>query len=209
VSKPLDVLLSAANSLDLPLSAEQGKRLLAYQQLIQKWNAAYNLVGTSNSEELLQKHLLDSLSVMSHIQHSPVLDVGSGAGIPGIPLAICKPELAITLLDSNGKKTRFMRQAVIELDLANVQVEQTRIEQYRPQTAPETIVCRAFAPTEKALKLLQPVVAEGGVIVVMLGQALKQLPTSPAFSEIISKQVNVPGLVSERNLLLAHKLRGI
>ena len=113
MSKPLDVLLSAANSLDLPLSAEQGKRLLAYQQLIQKWNAAYNLVGTSNSEELLQKHLIDSLSVMSHIQHSPVLDVGSGAGIPGIPLAICKPELAITLLDSNGKKTRFMRQAVI------------------------------------------------------------------------------------------------
>ena len=122
MSKPLDVLLSAANSLDLPLSAEQGKRLLAYQQLIQKWNAAYNLVGTSNSEELLQKHLIDSLSVMSHIKHSPVLDVGSGAGIPGIPLAICKPELAITLLDSNGKKTRFMRQSVIELDLANVQV---------------------------------------------------------------------------------------
>ena len=142
---------------------------------------------------------------MSDIQHSPVLDVGSGAGIPGIPLAICKPELAITLLDSNGKKTRFMRQVVIELGLSNVQVEQTRIEQYQPKQAPQTVVCRAFAPTEKALKLLQPVVAQGGVIVLMLGQAPKQLPTSPAFSEIISKQVIVPGLASERNLLLAYK----
>ena len=204
MSQPLDVLLSAATALDLSLTTEQAQRLLAYQQMIQKWNGAYNLVGTSNSAELLQKHLLDSLSVMSDIQHSPVLDVGSGAGIPGIPLAICKPELAITLLDSNGKKTRFMRQVVIELGLSNVQVEQTRIEQYQPKQAPQTVVCRAFAPTEKALKLLQPVVAQGGVIVLMLGQAPKQLPTSPAFSEIISKQVNVPGLASERNLLLAY-----
>ena len=85
MSKPLDVLLSAAAALDLALSVEQANKLLAYQQLIRKWNAAYNLVGTSNAAELLQKHLLDSLSVISDIKQSPVLDVGSGAGIPGIP----------------------------------------------------------------------------------------------------------------------------
>ena len=127
---------------------------MLYVALIQKWNKAYNLVGTSDSSDLIYKHVLDSLSIFPYVQESPVIDVGSGAGLPGIPLAISLPDISFTLVDANGKKARFMRQACIELNLTNVEIVQARIEKFTANNGYKTVVSRAFAPVESALSQL-------------------------------------------------------
>ena len=111
-------LLAGAKALDVSLHSEQANQLHSFLLLIQKWNQTYNLVGASDTETLVTKHILDSLAVAQFINQDPLLDVGSGGGLPGIPLAIARPDLSFTLLDANGKKTRFMRQAMIELKLS-------------------------------------------------------------------------------------------
>ena len=120
-------------------------KLLAYLTILGRWNRAFNLTAVRDPREMVPRHLLDSLSVLPWITGTPVLDVGTGAGLPGIPLAIALPELRFTLLDSNGKKTRFVRQAVFELGLANVDVVQSRLETYQPVAKFATIVARAVA----------------------------------------------------------------
>ena len=169
-------LEEGAQQLVVALTESQFDLLLAYLTMIQKWNKAYNLVGTSNADELVQKHLLDSLSIVPHIKISPVLDVGSGAGLPGIPLAICLPDISFTLLDSNGKKARFMRQVVMDLKLTNVEIVQTRVENYQPSDAPKTVLARAFAPVDKALHMLSAVCAPQGQIQLMIGTKPDELP---------------------------------
>jgi 16S rRNA (guanine527-N7)-methyltransferase len=121
------------------------EKLIHYVLLLERWNRAYNLTAIRDPREQLARHLLDSLAVLPWVTRGPVLDVGTGAGLPGIPLAIARPSLAFTLLDSNGKKTRFVQQAVLELELNNVQVIQIRLEAYRPERKFATIVARALA----------------------------------------------------------------
>ncbi len=198
-------LAAGAAQLGIVTSEAQVDTLLAYVALLQKWNAAFNLVGTSNAQELLQKHLLDSIAIGPFIKNSPVLDVGSGAGLPGIPLAITLPELSFRLLDANNKKVRFMRQAAIELNLSNIEIVHSRVENYQPNGTPSTVVSRAFAPFEKALDTLSTVCAEGGEVLLMLGERIQQLQTHSAYEEITTHAIRVPGLQSQRHLLVARK----
>ena len=191
--------------LGLVLPDERINQLLLYLDLIKKWNKAYNLVGTSNSVDLINKHLLDSLSISKHIQASPVLDVGSGAGLPGIPLAITLPGISFTLVDANGKKARFMRQVCIELKLTNVEIVQSRIENYTVDQAYKTVVARAFAPLEKALSQLSAVCDEGGQINIMLGTVPETLPKIEGINNMAVHSIDVPGLSSDRHLLVANK----
>ncbi|MBX9912640.1 MAG: 16S rRNA (guanine(527)-N(7))-methyltransferase RsmG [Pseudomonadaceae bacterium] len=140
-----DELAQGANQLGVSLSAEQQTQLLAYLSLLIKWNKAYNLTAVRNPDEMVSRHLLDSLSLVPFIDGDTWLDVGSGGGMPGIPLAILFPEKNFTLLDSNGKKTRFLTQVKLELKLSNVQVINARVESLQPEQPFAGIVSRAFS----------------------------------------------------------------
>lgn len=198
-------LAAGAKLLGADIDQQQVELLLEYLTLLRKWNTTFNLVGTSNEQELVQKHILDSIAIGSHIRQSPVLDVGSGAGLPGIPLAITLPKLSFALLDANSKKTRFMRQVAIELNLSNIEIVQSRVENYQPTQLPNTVIARAFAPLEKALDSLCSVCANRGQVLLMLGERAQDLPSHTAYKDIVTHAIQVPGLQSQRHLLVASK----
>ncbi len=143
-------LVRGAQALGVELSEGQQQQLLAYLALLIKWNKAYNLTAVRDPDEMVSRHLLDSLSVVSFVAESGQtwLDVGSGGGMPGVPLAIMFPDRSFTLLDSNGKKTRFLTQVKLELKLANLEVVHSRVEQFQPSEAFDGITSRAFSSLE-------------------------------------------------------------
>ncbi|WXL25903.1 16S rRNA (guanine(527)-N(7))-methyltransferase RsmG [Ectopseudomonas mendocina] len=143
-------LTQGARELGITLSPVQHEQLLAYLGLLIKWNKAYNLTAVRNPDEMVSRHLLDSLSVVSYVAEAGDnwLDVGSGGGMPGIPLAIMFPERQFTLLDSNGKKTRFLTQVKLELKLDNLQVIHSRVEEFTPEQPFDGICSRAFSSLE-------------------------------------------------------------
>jgi len=143
-------LVRGALALGVELSEGQQQQLLAYLALLIKWNKAYNLTAVRDPDEMVSRHLLDSLSVVSFVAESGQtwLDVGSGGGMPGVPLAIMFPDRSFTLLDSNGKKTRFLTQVKLELKLANLEVVHSRVEQFQPAEAFNGITSRAFSSLE-------------------------------------------------------------
>ncbi|MGD8207121.1 MAG: 16S rRNA (guanine(527)-N(7))-methyltransferase RsmG [Thiohalocapsa sp.] len=149
-------------------------RLVAFVLLLAHWSRAYNLTAVREPAEMVSRHLLDSLSVLPWVHEGPVLDVGTGPGLPGVPLAIARPGLAFTLLDSNGKKVRFVRQAVLQLGIDNVEVEQSRVEQYRPGAKFATIVARAVASLEELSVATAHLAAPGGRLLAMKGRLPKQ-----------------------------------
>jgi len=175
--------------------------MLAFIDLIEKWNKAYNLTAIKNKQEMVALHLLDSLTVLPYLHGERIIDIGTGAGLPGIPLAICRPELSFTLLDSNAKKTRFVQQAVLELKLPNVEVRQSRVEDFHPDTLFDTVITRAFAELAEIIKLTRHLLAKDGIILAMKGQfseteiAKIKLPAS-----VIPLQI--PDVAAERNLIM-------
>jgi len=144
--------------------------LLAYLALLQKWNKAYNLTAIRDLDQMVIRHLLDSLSLISFVEASPVLDVGTGAGLPGIPLAICLPHLSFVLLDSNSKKTRFLKQVKIELGLDNIEIVHARVEDYQPAEPFQIITCRAFAALNTILDRTQHLVTSTTRLLAMKGK---------------------------------------
>jgi len=139
--------------LGLSPDAQQEQRLLQFLALLAKWNRAYNLTAVRDPLEMVGRHLLDSLAVLPHLTGRRCLDMGTGPGLPGIPLAIMRPDTQFVLLDSNGKKIRFVRQAVLELGLDNVTAEQQRVEAYRSDPGFDTLTARAFADLPQMLEL--------------------------------------------------------
>lgn len=134
--------------LHLTLTASQQTALLDYLALLARWNRAYNLTGVREPLAMVGQHLLDSLAALPWLSSGPVLDLGTGAGLPGLPLAIARPDLAFVLLDSVGKKTRFVQEAVFRLGLDNVRVVQARATAYRPEQRFTTVLVRAVARLE-------------------------------------------------------------
>lgn len=157
-------------ALNITLSEDQKERLLRYIALLDKWNKAYNLTAIRDPEEMISRHILDSLSILPHIKGETLLDVGTGAGLPGIPLAIVAPSLQVTLLDSNSKKTRFLQQAKAELGLDNVMVEHGRVEQVALPMQFDTVTARAFASMEEVAKLAGNHCLPEGCLLLMMGQ---------------------------------------
>jgi len=143
------------------------ERLLDYLELLVRWNAAYNLTAVRDPEQMVERHLLDSLAVAPLVCGDTLADLGSGAGLPGIPLAILEPARQHVLIDSNGKKTRFLREAVRTLELANVRVEQVRVEDARGQY--DCITARAFAPLAQMLRAGGHLLAPDGVWLALKG----------------------------------------
>jgi 16S rRNA (guanine527-N7)-methyltransferase len=195
-----NILVSGIALLNLHVTDQQIDQLLSFIKLIEKWNKAYNLTAIRNREEMARLHILDSLAIVPHVEGKRVIDIGTGAGLPGIPLAICLPEVDFTLLDSNAKKTRFVQQVVLELKLKNVTVLHSRVENYHPEHGYDAVLTRAFASLPDIVKLTAHLLAEGGVLLAMKGQNLDaELAEITAKKSVIS--VSVPGTDVERCLV--------
>ena len=200
----LERLLAAGlRELPLEVDAERQGRLLAFLGLLEKWNGVYNLTAVRDPAEMVTLHLLDSLAVLPHVRGERLLDVGAGPGLPGIPLAIVAPGRRYTLLDSNGKKVRFMRQAVLELGLQQVEVVQARVESYRPDAPFDTVISRAFASLREFVGLAGAHCAPGGRLLAMKGQypeaELAELP--PGWRAVAVHRLAIPGLAAQRHLV--------
>ncbi|WP_317932857.1 16S rRNA (guanine(527)-N(7))-methyltransferase RsmG [Halioxenophilus sp. WMMB6] len=193
-------------ALELALTAEQQGLLLEYLQLFVKWNRAYNLSAVRAIEEMVGRHLLDSLSVLTYLESSDskrFIDVGTGGGLPGIPLAICLPHWHWTLLDSNGKKTRFLIEVKSRLGLENVTVLNQRVETLLPEPAFDGVISRAFASLADMVAGCRHLLNDSGALWAMKGQFPEQeLAELPADIELAQTwPLSVPGEAGQRHLL--------
>ncbi|MDC7702387.1 16S rRNA (guanine(527)-N(7))-methyltransferase RsmG [Vogesella indigofera] len=191
-------------AIGLELTPEQITLLEGYLGLLAKWNQTYNLTAIREEERMVSYHLLDSLTLVPHLAGGTrLLDVGSGGGMPGIPAAIARPDLQVVVLDANHKKTTFLRQAVIELKLPNVEVITDRVEAYQPAQKFDRITSRAFSELAEFVKLSKHLLADSGQFVAMKGvypyEEIAQLPEDFAVSEVLP--LSVPGLDAERHLV--------
>ena len=179
--------------------------LLDYLELLARWNATYNLTAVRDPLAMVTQHLLDSLAVAHLIRGDTLADVGSGAGLPGVPLAILAPQRQVTLIDANGKKTRFLREAVRALRLANVRIESIRVEAATGQY--DTVTARAFAALPDMLRLAGHLLAPDGVLVALKGQLhrdeLDGLPEGFAVAEV--QPLRVPGLAAARHAVIIQR----
>lgn len=200
-------LAPGLKALGTALPAGGEARLLAYVELLARWNQAYNLTAIRDPGEMLTKHVLDSLAVLPFVAAGPCADVGTGAGLPGIPLAIARPEVRFTLLDSNGKKTRFVTQAVAELKLGNVDVVQARTEAWEPVEPFPQVLSRAFASLADFAKLAGGLAAPSGRLLAMKGaDPREEIAALPAgFRLVAVHPLKVPGLDAERCLVELEK----
>ncbi len=191
--------------MDVPPACQQ--RLLTYLALLQKWNKIHNLTAIRTPDAMVAGHLLDSLSVFAHLPEGALLDVGSGGGLPGIPLAICAPERPVTLLDSGQKKTAFLRQAVAEVGLRNVAVVNERAERWRPGHTFDVITARALSEIGALLDWSGHLLSPCGVFAAMKGVypagEIARLP--PGFRVRSVVPLHVPYLAAERHLVLIER----
>lgn len=190
--------------LELSLPAQAQQQLLDYLALLQKWNRAYNLTAVRDPAAMVSRHLLDSLAVAPHLQGEYFADVGTGAGLPGIPLAIALPDKRFTLIDSNGKKIRFVTQAIAELKLPNVTARQCRVEDWQPQPRCDGVLSRAFASLADMAQGCEHLLAPGGALLALKGaypvEELSALPERYKVDACLPLQV--PGEAGERHLII-------
>jgi 16S rRNA (guanine527-N7)-methyltransferase len=187
----------------LTLNDGQCESLLGYLGLLAKWNRTYNLTAVRDPAVMVRRQLLDSLSILPWVERGPVLDVGTGAGLPGIPLAIVLPGLNFSLLDTNGKKTRFVQQVVGELGLANVEVIRSRVEQLDRPGHYARIISRAFAALAPMVGTTARLLAPGGAWLAMKGnEPQAEIGELPASFEIETVPLSVPGEHASRHLLI-------
>jgi 16S rRNA (guanine527-N7)-methyltransferase len=196
-------LQEGLHALGLALVPDVQEKLIAYIELLAKWNQAYNLTAVRDRQQMIARHLLDSLAILPLVHGPRVLDIGSGAGLPGIPLAMARPDISFVLLDSNAKKTRFLVQAVAELGLKNVEVIQERAEKYRPAVKFDTLIARAFAGIADMLSVSAPLCAPGGRWLAMKGvYPQEELSAIPPGYTIETQQLQVPGLDAARHVVI-------
>jgi len=201
-------LVDSAQRLGVALTEQQVSLLLRYLELLNKWNKAYNLTAVRNPEDMLYRHLVDSLSVVPWVKGKQIIDVGTGPGLPGVPLAILFPDTHFTLLDSNGKKTRFLTQSKLELGLSNITVVHGRVEAYQPQKPFDQVISRAFSAIENMVNWCGHLVDEQGRFLAMKGlfpeEELSSLPEGYQVEE--SHVLDVPGCDGERHLIIIRKV---
>lgn len=193
--------------LDIAINAQQQKQLVQFVCLLNKWNKAYNLSSVRDPHEMLIKHIFDSIVVGPHLQGDTFADVGTGPGLPGIPLAIMYPEKSFTLIDSLGKRIRFIKQATHELGIKNVFPIQSRVEQVTPEQTFDGVLSRAFASLNDMLHWCQHLVDEKGEFLALKGQLhadeINQIPTQ--FTLVQSIPLLIPSLVGDRHLVKIKK----
>jgi len=190
-------------ALGLEIDAATQQRLLAYGNLLMKWNKVYNLTAIRDEEAMVDLHLLDSLAILPHVQVSRIADIGTGGGLPGIPLAICYPQMEVALVETVNKKASFLQQAKIELKLGKLTVHNMRVELLKPAQIFPAVISRAFSSLRDFVSLTDHLVAPDGLWFAMKGvypdDELAQLP--PGFVLRESRRLQVPGVDAERHLL--------
>lgn len=200
----VDQLNRGLLALGLPLEREIQQRLLDYVALIEKWNKVYNLTAIREPEKMVSHHLLDSLAVAPHLHAKRLLDVGSGAGLPGIPLALACPDMRVTLLDSNHKKAAFLSQAVMELKMQNAAVCSERVESWQAPEKFDVIISRAFSDISEFVQMTRHLLAPGGTFAAMKGlhpyEEIEKLPPECKVRQVLP--LAIPGLDGARHLVL-------
>ena len=201
---PRSALDRGLGELALALPASAGDRLIAYLELLAKWNKTYNLTAIRDPLQAVSVHLLDSLAALRELPAGSLADVGSGGGLPGIPLAIADPAREVTLNDSNAKKGAFLRQAVIELGLRNAHVHVGRVEAWRPEEPFEVVIARGFSSLSEFVGSCRHLITPSGVLAAMKGEhprdELAALPAGCDGSDV--RRLRVPLLEAERHLVL-------
>jgi len=206
---PADKLAQGVAELGLRLAPDIERKLLDYVALIAKWNRVHNLTAVRAKSQMVSAHLLDCLAVAPYLDANTILDVGSGAGLPGIPLALMWPHVSVALMDSNHKKAAFLRQAIIELGLKNATVIGERVENWQPPHLYDLVISRAFSDLPEFLRIAGRMCADKGTVATMKGvyphEELAQLP--PDFKLRRVERLRIPGLPAERHLLLLSPVR--
>ncbi|HUQ76348.1 MAG TPA: 16S rRNA (guanine(527)-N(7))-methyltransferase RsmG [Burkholderiales bacterium] len=198
-------ILAGASTLGLHLSPAAGERMASHLSLIEKWNRVHNLTAVREPEQMVTLHVLDSLSLLPHLAAArSVVDVGTGPGFPGIPIAIARPDMHVTLLDSSHKKCAFLEQARTELGLANVEVVCERVEQWKPAQRFDAVVSRAFAELNDFVAQATHLAAPTGRFLAMKGvypyDEIARVPASHRVSQVV--ELKVPSLDAKRHLVL-------
>ncbi|WP_150911824.1 16S rRNA (guanine(527)-N(7))-methyltransferase RsmG [Marinobacter halotolerans] len=194
--------------MELALDAATQAKLLAFLALLNKWNRAYNLTAVRDPGQMVSRQLLDSLSILPFVSTDHLLDVGAGGGLPGIPLAIVRPDSRFTLLDSNSKKTRFLTQCVLELGLKNVEVIHGRAEQCQPDQPFQQISSRAFTALDNLVAWCGDLLANDGEFLAMKGQFPDdEVSALPGHWQVSQRQsLSVPGADGDRHLLIVRRV---
>lgn len=192
-------------AMGLGLGEDAIAKLAAYLELVEKWNRVHNLTAVREPSQMVTLHLLDSLSILPHVANAASLvDVGTGAGLPGIPLAIARPAMRVTLLDSSHKKCAFLQQAKTELGLANVEVVCDRVEAWKPQSRFDVVVSRAFSDLADFVEQAKHLVAPGGRLMAMKGvypfEEIARVPATHRVAQVI--ELRVPRLDASRHVVL-------
>lgn len=200
-------LESGLVGLGLTLANSQIEILTEFLSLLSRWNRTYRLTAVTDPEDMVARHLLDSLSVLPYVRGTRVLDVGSGPGLPGIPLAVARPDWQFVLLDSNGKKTRFMTHAVGRFGLTNVNVIKARVEDYADDIGFDTVISRAFSSMSDFVRLAGHLCGPGGGLLAMKGrlreEELADIP--PGWQVVDTPKLVVPGIAGERHLVVLNR----
>jgi 16S rRNA (guanine527-N7)-methyltransferase len=203
--KDRDLLIEGLQRMDLKLSDQVIDQLMTYLDLVEKWNRVYNLTAIRERDEMIKLHFLDSLSILKNVHVKNILDVGSGAGFPGIVLAITQPELKVTVMDSVNKKTTFMQQVKSELSLTNLDVVNSRVEDYQPTTLFEAVTSRAFSNLKNMMSLTQHTLKKEGVWLAMKSKDVKQELEAFEKNQYTLIPLEVPFINAERYLVILKK----
>ena len=203
--KDRGLLIEGLQRMDLALSDQVIDQLMTYLDLVEKWNRVYNLTAIRERDEMIKLHLLDSLSILNHVHVKNILDVGSGAGFPGIVLAITKPELKVTVMDSVNKKTIFMQQVKSELALTNLDVVNSRVEDYQPTTLFEAVISRAFSNLKNMMSLTQHTLQKEGVWLAMKSKDVREELQAFEKNQYTLIPLAVPFINAERYLVILKK----
>lgn len=204
VSSLQEQLSDGVAALGLTLSPVQLSQLLAYLALLDKWNRVYNLTAVRETERMVSHHLLDSLAIVPYVETGRVLDVGSGGGLPGIPLAIARPDLQITLIDSVAKKTAFLLQVKAELGLDNISVVTGRVETLQDRAGFDTITSRAFSDLKEFVTLTRHLLSPGGRWLAMKGlYPHEEIAALPGWMKVSANpMLSIPHLDATRHLII-------
>jgi 16S rRNA (guanine527-N7)-methyltransferase len=201
------LLADGVAEIGIEIDDQRRRALLGYLSLLKRWNRVYNLTTVKSDADFVTRHLLDSLSVVPYLHGRNVIDIGSGAGLPGIPVALACPDISVTLLDSNAKRCRFLRQVQAQLKLQNVSIVQQRAEKFHPHEKFDSLLSRAFSSLSSFIACSGHLLADGGQLLAMKGQwpgdESVEMPTGFRIKDVI--KLHVPGLPEQRHLIICRK----